>query len=258
MERVRDFFSDRFGIEATGFTVRVGIGEGCHASAATGVDLVYPDERPTFHDYTPEEIDQFYLQCLDHEYFHMLQYHLSNGGFGGTKRPAYWLIEGTAEYASLLYQTPTRPGWVPWLVDSKPYHYVECERVRRQETPGIEDDNLAHDLEAMEARSEFAARPYKYDLSFVATVFLVEELDTPDRAWLTFWTLLGGKPHWQDAFEEAFGITINDFYSAFGEWVDSGVVRDRAVKVWLQGKYSRSCPPTSNMPDGYTPVWQGG
>ena len=258
MERVRAFFSGRFGIEATGFTVRVGIGKGCQASSTTGVDLVYPDERPIFYDYTPEEIDQFYLQCLDHEYVHMLQYDLARAGVWVTIRPARWLIEGTAEYASHLYQTPTRPGWVPWLVDSRPYHNVECERVRRQETPGNEDDNLAHDLEAMEARPEFAARPYNYHLSFVATVFLIAELDTPDRAWLTFWTLLDGELHWQDAFEEAFGIALNDFYSAFGEWVDSGVVRDRAVGVWLQSKYSRSCPPTSDMPKGYTPEWQGG
>ena len=258
MERVRAFFSDRFGIEATNFAVRVGIGRGCQASSATGVDLKYPDEKPAFHDYTPEEIDQFYLQCLDHEYFHMLQYEMAKVRVGITYRPAHWLIEGTAEYAAYLYQTPTRSGWLPWLVDSRPYHYVECERVRRQETPGVEDDNLAYDLEAMEARPEFAGRHYNYDLSFVATVFLVEELDTPDGAWLTFWTLLEGEPIWQDAFEEAFGIALNDFYSAFGEWVNSGVVRDRAIDVWLQSKYSRSCPPTDTIPESYTPEWQGG
>ncbi len=258
MERVRAFFRDRFGIEATGFTAHVETGGGCAADPELGLYLPYPDEIPVFHDYTPDEIDQFYLQCLDHEYFHMLQYYLGNGFFRATNRPAVWLIEGTAEYASYLYQTPTRPGWAPWLVENKPYHHVECERVRRQETPGIENDNLAHDLEAMEARHEVSTRSYGYDLSFVATVFLVEELDTPDRAWLTFWALLDGEPHWQDAFEEAFGIALNDFYSAFGEWVNSGRVRDRAVEVWLQGKYSRSCPPTSDMPEGYVPEWQVG
>ena len=38
---------------------------------------------------------------------------------------------------------------------------------------------------------------------------------------MNYWKLLQDRPTWQQAFEEAFGVGVNDFYKAFDEWLPS-------------------------------------
>ena len=61
---------------------------------------------------------------------------------------------------------------------------------------------------------------YSYPLSFAASVFLVEQVEEED-SYVNYWKLLGERPTWQQAFEEAFGIGVNDFYEDFDEWLPS-------------------------------------
>ena len=56
-------------------------------------------------------------------------------------------------------------------------------------------------------------------MSFAASTFLVEQASAD--SYVQYWKLLHERPNWQQAFEEAFGIGVNDFYKAFDEWLPS-------------------------------------
>ena len=57
-----------------------------------------------------------------------------------------------------------------------------------------------------------------------------------------YWKLLGERPTWQQAFEEAFGIGVNAFYRAFDEWLPSQLLP--LVQLKLQVRW----PDMENQP----------
>ena len=234
MEQSRAYFADRFGVEATDFTVLVGANfasldsvyrdalgaeipfiEGPQDSHAFGfvtqhrvtgdifVTLVYRGDFPALKHY------------VVHEYFHVLQRHLPSG-LAGLRAPR-WLVEGLASYADYVY-TLSNPDRYPFLGDRySPYADIADAQVRGAFG---EMDNLVglEDLNAF--RCDFDEF-YSYAMSFAASVFLVEQVQVEEEdAFVTFWKLLGDRP-WQQAFEETFGLDVEDFYSAFDEWLPS-------------------------------------
>ena len=267
MEYVRGFFSDRFGYEASDFTVLVGSPE--------ALEAIYLDETgeppPIFwtrgghvltgrggatiavFEYYPGPID---WNTIAHEYVHVLQYHLAGWGgsrvegmdLGGLKEVRVsrfapsWQVEGFAVYGDYLYQA-TRPERDPFIPNTlAPYRYLECNPY------GWDDPAL--ELRRQERACEF------YDLAFLASIFLMEEmpalegLSVNGGAWLNYWKLLSEEEtywfteevskneyessfvvEWQPAFQNAFGISIDDFYEAFGEWARSGVIAERANRT---------------------------
>ena len=60
---------------------------------------------------------------------------------------------------------------------------------------------------------------YAYSLSFAASTFLAEQAG--EDSYVNYWKLVGERPTWQQAFEEAFGTTTDDFYDAFDKWLPS-------------------------------------
>ena len=234
MEQCRAYFAERFGVEATGFTVLVG------ANFAS-LDPVYRDalgeEFPFIENPTDIHAFGFVTQhrvtgdifvtlvyrgdfptlkhIVVHEYFHVLQRHLPSG-FAGLRAPR-WLVEGLASYADYAYtlSTPDRYGF---LGDRfTPYADIADAQVRGAFG---EMDNLVG-LEDMQTfRCDFDEF-YSYAMSFAASAFLIEQIQVEEEnAFVTFWKLLGDRP-WQQAFEEAFGLDVEDFYSAFDEWLPS-------------------------------------
>ena len=61
---------------------------------------------------------------------------------------------------------------------------------------------------------------YVYAMGFAASVYLLEQLEqTKEDSFVNYWSLLNVRQTWQQAFEGAFGIGIDDFYRGFSEWL---------------------------------------
>ena len=248
MEYSRAYFRNRFGVEATDFTVLVG--SDYEALAPVYRDIVgrdlsdkYPSWAITTSAWATSSpaggalVTLIYgknQQALDtlkeyivHEYFHVLQGQLASG-FAQlpNSEVAYyddtidhgptWLKEGLASYADYAY-TPSRPGRRPFLNDRyTPYFDVLDFRrewgVIRLEDLDAEEEDYRH------LGCSFG-NFYVYAMGFAASVYLLELAE--EDSYVNFWQILGERPTWQQAFEEAFGIGVNDFYKAFEEWLPS-------------------------------------
>ena len=138
----------------------------------------------------------------------------------GTLTPPLWrpsgLVEGFASYADYKY-TPSRPDRRPFLGD----RYTPFEDLSFFQTNDLLDyGDLARTVSYADARCAFA-EAYFYPLSFVAALFLAE--NAGENSYVEFWRLLGERSTWEQAFEEAFGTGVNDFYKAFEEWLPSQI-----------------------------------
>ena len=247
MEYSRAYFADEFGISATGFTVLVASDYEALAQtivSVTGSSFIYhgPEWVGTIgsvvpsvegsavvilrYGYESEALSQL-KHIVVHEYFHVLQGQLASGFAqlpnGETAwhldigdRVPRWLVEGVASYADYLY-TPSRSDRRAFLDDRyTPYEDLGWSLVQDLVNFG--------NLENPESYSETGCSfpdIYFYALSFVATRFLAEQ--APEDSYVEFWRLLGERPTWQQAFEEAFGTGVHDFYEAFEAWLPSQV-----------------------------------
>ena len=140
MEYVRAFFADKYGVEATGFTVLVGANYEAAVPVArdvVGFDLSgmtlpaghsAPDSSTpnpfvtTANDgsqvivliYNRNPLDVL-KNAIAHEYFHVIQRQLYQTHWGQVK--PYWLVEGSAQYADYVY-SQSRAGRSPFLGDN--------------------------------------------------------------------------------------------------------------------------------------------
>ena len=228
MERIRRFFSETWEVEAEDFTVLIGGPE--------GLEEVFFDvtgERPP-REFTPgglaftgrdgiefivvHHYHDSWADTLAHEYVHVLQYQL-----GGTKRvlaSPEWQVEGFAVYGNFLYAEATEGRRHPFIpLTLSPYAYVHCGRLG--EDPEIALRREGHSLG-------------NYDLGFLASVFLVEELGVGAAAWFEYYRLFASVEirwegtDWEPVFEQVFGMTPDAFYTAFGKWARSAVMGERA------------------------------
>ena len=207
MERAVAFFAERYGIEPPEFYVRVDpVGDDTYGSR--GLIHLGPDR---VHDRSSGFV-------LAHEYFHVLQFHLSRQHPSANGSPA-WLTEGTAMYATDLYQRE-RQG------DTH-------DGIRVRWTQGAV--GIASQLRALEEVEPFYALGREaYNLGAMATDWLVQRaalsMDTDSfmplapggldarpefNAHVQYYRLLASSGSWQAAFTEAFGIRGDDFYAAF-------------------------------------------
>ena len=261
MEVVRAYFRDRHGFEATGFTVILAADYEALAAAHTAVVGYAPSRYVPRAFVTDSKAGGAVLvlsyhvplyssteslrSVISHEYVHVLQGQLASGfellpnGEIASNRSSsspYWMVEGAATYLADYKYSPTIPGSRSFWDRFSPYQDLKCE-------PLYEDsdilDNLALELERIEDYGEFnrpTAGFHSYSLSFVASVFLIEELGIEESSYLNYWKLLDEiNEDSTDAFAEAFGMSVSDFYSAFGKWIHSGVIEERIF-------YKGSCP----------------
>ena len=239
MEHSRAYFSDRFGIEATGFTVLVGADYEAMSPVfrdVTGKDLswAYGSHLKRTHAWVGSSasggavVGLMYGHLSDrslsilkhaivHEYFHVLQGQLGSGfaqlqngeiawGFPRDRGPT-WLVEGLASYADYAY-TPSRPGRRQFL-DDRYRPYLDLAWQRAIESDAL--DNLAMELARIEDRFAFRAcsgQWHSYALSFIASTFLVEEQSESEDSYVNYWRLLGERATWQQAFEEALSEKV--------------------------------------------------
>ena len=243
MEAVRSWSADQYGVAATGFTVLVGADS--EALAPVFQDVVFPGPVP----YSPigiqvlpadngsavllinlevegltgrEAFSQAKSSIL-HEYFHVLQGQLASGfaqlldgkiAYKGQMGP-FWLVEGLAEYADYAY-SPSRLDRRTFFDRKTPYQDIAWFRQDESLNPGDE-------LMKLEDKGTFqegsGAIFYNYGMAFAASYLLVEQAE--QDSYVQYWKLLHDRPTWQQAFEESFGIGIEDFYEAFEEWLPS-------------------------------------
>ena len=131
-----------------------------------------------------------FVSAIAHEYVHALQDDLSGGHF-----PPRWLTEGVAVYFEGFYHDAT--GWYPRQLSFRAW----LENARDSQDP-------LQDLE-VGIRSVDGD---EYAVGFLATEYLVS-IAGEDALW-DFHRRLATNP-WRVAFEDAFGMTVRDFYEAF-------------------------------------------
>ena len=248
MEAVRSWSADQYGVAATGFTVLVGADS--EALAPVFQDVVFPGPVP----YSPigiqvlpadngsavllinlevegltgrEAFSQAKSSIL-HEYFHVLQGQLASGfaqlldgkiAYKANMGP-FWLVEGLAQYADYAY-SQLRLDRRPFLDRKTPYEDIASFLLRQDESLNPGDELMK--LEDMGTFQDFGSGGlyYNYGMAFAASYLLVEQAE--QDSYVQYWKLLHDRPTWQQAFEESFGIGIEDFYEVFEEWLPSQV-----------------------------------
>ena len=143
-----------------------------------------------------------YEGAVAHDYFHAIQDDLSAGRYGAAPS---WLIEGSAEYAERVY---TGSGSASLTV---PEH---VDQDVHQTIAGL-SRYAAPELSELTSFEDFHAQPNNlgYRLGFVAVDWLVGH--SSEASTIAFFRALAGGESWQEAFERAFGIAVDDFYEAF-------------------------------------------
>ena len=250
MESVRAYFSDRFDGEATGFTVLVGEYEAMSPIFLdlTGGDLssvgVSPDLRGShawvtgghvlciLYGYDHDLSLRQGTEALLHEYFHVVQQQLASGSEQYGQSP-FWLVEGLAVYAEYAAYAEHSGGRDPWT-ELTPYKALAVRGAREPDFL----ENLPAELARIEDAASFQGHGShhdwtSYELSFIASVFLIEEQAREEDSFVNYWKLLGNRSTWQQAFEEAFGISLDGFYAAFDKWALS-LPFPRVVKLEIQ------------------------
>ncbi len=144
-----------------------------------------------------------------HEYFHHLQGATAPGhllpyyGEGYSTFGPWWLTEGAAVYGEKLYVVPSGVA----------SYDDERDREIRQAQHSIRG------LAELELADDFFAESGGYSIGFLAVELLVQ-LSSVD-ALIHYYELLPQHDTWQAAFENAFGIAIDEFYESFEVYRDS-------------------------------------
>ena len=206
MHEVVAYYADRYGVEAPEFAVYLGAdidavravyaevgggspetfpGGGVVTPVAGGVRAIFLAGR-----YFSSGVNSL---ILSHEYFHVLQGELSENSPIATPR---WLVEGSAVYESMLYSGV-------W------------ERYRPAAVVlSANNDGALRDLEQF----DLADAPHAYGLGALASEWLAEQ--TGGNPQVKYWQLLAGSATWEEAFESAFGIAVDESYEAFEEHLE--------------------------------------
>ena len=209
LAHVQAFFLERYGIEPPSFSVHFRPGHGGASAGGGRITVFWPSDDP------PEGVP------WSHEYFHLLQSAVRHGQGGAFGSPA-WLVEGSATYAAHLY------GQARWGDQDEGF---------RWQMWSISREIAA--LRPLEDAGQFrATEGVGYNLGTLATDWLVRraaglptdhvrfmpdepaglEAQTEHDSYIQYFRLLGSSATWQQAFEAAFGITVDDFYEAFEEY----------------------------------------
>ena len=214
LAHVQAFFLERYGIEPPEFSVHFRLGSGHGASAGGGrINVFWPADDP------PEGVP------WSHEYFHLLQSAVRQGEQGARGSPA-WLIEGSATYAAHLYSQAR------WKTTDKGYRWFLWRQSRGIAALGPVEDS-----------ERFRATGLRgYHLGALATDWLVRraaglstdnirftreeasglDAQTKFDSYIQYFRLLESSGTWQEAFEAAFGIAVDDFYEVFEEYRRGG------------------------------------
>ena len=202
LEATRELLAAHFGVEASDFTVYVGSDL---AAVAPDYIAVRGRENPELCGDQDHNVIFEIVSCKDpalvlaHEYVHVLQHQLAAGASPG---PA-WLTEGVAVYGEALRRAVIERG----LTASE-----GLDGRRRQEAAALLLDGEVPALRSFETVADDAERIH-YLLGFLAADRLAARSGV--EALASYYRRLPSSDDWQEAFEGAFGIAIEDFYESF-------------------------------------------
>ena len=200
------FFAARFGGLATDFTLYVVNDEAARSEKMTEVLGVDPGLQCGLAEGSVAFVQEWCaVSAIPHEYFHVLQHMWAPDGAAtpsdtGWPRGAWWLTEGSAEYAEMRLGEAVGAdaglygGWV-----------------RMRERASSREPASLRDLESYVPSS--ATTPY--DVAAVAVDWLVER--TGEDALIEYYRVLPESADWRSAFLSVFGMTVDDFYAGFAE-----------------------------------------
>jgi hypothetical protein len=150
-----------------------------------------------------------------HELFHIYQYGLGSltefdidlSDIGVDSRYIVrstgptWLMEGAAIFQSL--RARNKAGLYPTYEQRREGWYVP--QARSVDTP----------LDEMETSAGLSAGSGGYPYGTMATELLASRAG--EKALLSYWSVMGPETPWREAFQTAFGMTIEEFYVLFEE-----------------------------------------
>ena len=157
--------------------------------------------RAIFFVENPQWVNRTFEQKMQtgaHEYFHIVQHELSRNWFGSLE--PHWLIEGSAEYVG--YGAFMEEG----ILTQEEVDSLLHLRTARSQAPALSSVEFVSDWLAV------CPELPCYSISFEATQSLLTRGDLRDLG--RFLVLARAEP-WPEAFDESFGITVEDFYTSF-------------------------------------------
>jgi len=141
--------------------------------------------------------------AFDHEYVHALQHDAATGGLGaaGEIRP-FWLVEGMAMYLSARYRSDAG--------------YEDYQSARRWAVHNARAFGGPLPLYSLETYLQWRSSPpvAAYAVGFLAAEWLAAQAGD-DALFLFMRRLQRGVSRWHEAFDIAFGLSLDEFYGAF-------------------------------------------
>ena len=141
--------------------------------------------------------------AFDHEYVHALQHDAATGGLGaaGEIRP-FWLVEGMAMYLSARYRGDAG--------------YEDYRSARRWAVHNARAFGGPLPLHLLETYLQWRRSPpvAAYAVGFLAAEWLAAQAGD-DALFLYMRRLQRGVSRWHEAFDVAFGLSLDEFYEAF-------------------------------------------
>ena len=131
---------------------------------------------------------------------------LPRGSGRADRRGPWWLGIGSQEFADSAYRARMRPEAFDWIRSGR-------ATVAGQTESALRNMETYRDFDVVDQRAAHA-------LSFLAADWLAQRAGEP--ALFEYYRLLPSSDTWQDAFEGAFGITIDDFYQEFAAYRAAG------------------------------------
>lgn len=180
-----------------------------------GGGITYSGVLFYYADNTGTDPNNLYYQ-LSHEYFHLIQYQLTNGKLTSTPDLVpvggpRWLIEGSADFVGAL--TVENLGGDKF--DTIEQQYKNTATTSRNSLSSLEDMSLFADQAG-------------YQLGFMAVDYLTPP-DQPRSAGVkllaAFWSAIGRGKTWRQAFQSVFGKSVDQFYAEFEAYRSRGFSR---------------------------------
>jgi hypothetical protein len=196
------------------------------------------------------------LIYLAHEYFHTFQtghmfYFEEKQKFGiriedevnGVPLPflPIWIGEGGANFASISLMAKQNLDF---------NHYEQAVRFLNQAREAMRGSNSSFSLENFESENtRINDEYYAYDGGFMAHVYLWHlNQDNFKKLMIDFYSVFAEKYRlnptdgWKDAFEETFGLSLEDFYSAFDAFMrldkESQVAIIKSADEWINSSWN--------------------
>ena len=218
------FFAERFDTIAGDFTLYVVANE---EERIAKMEEVLGDTPPLQCGLAQGNVAFVQLWCANaiaHEYFHVLQEVWAPkaqvpASDTGWEWGAWWLFEGSAEYAEMRY--------FEMVNATDPDYYTRGLNTRERFMSF--DPTPLRDLETYIPR--FATTPF--DFAGVAIDWLVGR--TSETAVVNYFRLLPESTNWHSAFLTSFGMTVDEFYEGFAAHTAEAIPVRREVRGVVLG-----------------------